>query len=115
MAAVSDAEMARAARFMEARRPHREQDLHVWRMRGQTPPPRPGVSAEDAAWFAREIEPHLPAYAAFAARLDRWKWRWRGPRRRVNWRDRFACIFPAYAGKGLPRVRLPSRLLPQPA
>jgi BirA family biotin operon repressor/biotin-[acetyl-CoA-carboxylase] ligase len=76
MAAVSDEEMARAEGIMTARRPHSERDLPVWRLRGQTPP-RPEVAAEDAAWFAREIEPRLPAYAAFAARLDRWERRWR--------------------------------------
>jgi hypothetical protein len=115
MAAVSDAEMARAAGIMEARQPHTAQALHVWGLRGEAPPPRPEVSAADAAWFAREIEPRLPAYAAYAERLLLWQRRWEGPRQPVDWRDRLACIFPAFAGKDLPRVRLPDELLlPEP-
>jgi len=114
MAAVSDEEMARAARIMEARRPHTEQALYIWGLRGETPPPRPEVPAEDAAWFAREIEPLLPAYAAYAERLVDWQRRLEGPRRPVDWRDRLACIFPAFAGKDPPSLRLPPQLLAQP-
>jgi hypothetical protein len=115
MAAVSDEEMARAAQIMEARQPHSERDLYVWRSRGEAPPPRPEVAAADAAWFAREIEPRLPAYAAYAERLHLWQRRWERPRYPRGWRHRFACIFPAFAGKDLPRLRLPAKLLPQPA
>jgi hypothetical protein len=95
LAAMSDEEMARATRV-----------IHAEIARGKPWADQfPSASPEDVAWFDGAIRPHLPRYSAFCDALLRWQQRMkpaRGP-----W-DRLACISPAFAGRGRPRMRLPA-------
>lgn len=98
LAALSDQDMERAAKVIEI----------ATLDDGWFPGGRPAIAAEEAAWFEAAIRPVLPAYVAFCARMEAWRRRIDPPRGPYN---RRACIFPAFAGRPLPRIRLPDRLV----
>jgi hypothetical protein len=100
LAAMSDADMARASKLIEAK------TLGD----GWFPEGRPAIAPEDAAWFEAAIRPFLPAYAAFCARYEAWRRRIDPPR--GAWARRAAaCNFPAFAGRPRPQLRLPAGLV----
>jgi hypothetical protein len=95
---LDDAEMARATKVVQLKTLGEE-----WYRGG-----KPAIAAEDAAWYEAAIRPVLPAYASFCARMEAWRRRIDPPRGPYN---RPPCNFPAFAGRPLPRVRLPAGLV----
>jgi hypothetical protein len=110
LADLSDEEMERAARVIEARLPMSERDQSLWRMRGIDPETqRARATPEEEAWFGRAVEPRLPQYLAYEAALDRWQLRL--SQASYFTRERLACIFPAFAGEPGLHLRIASDLL----
>jgi hypothetical protein len=110
LADLSDEEMARAQEVISARVPMSPEALAYCRKHDLDPEEfRSKPTPEEEAWFARTIEPRLPSYLAFDAAIERWQRRIRQKPR--DPRERLACIFPAFAGRLAPQLRIAGPIL----